>query len=47
MKWLLNFSYTRHLMIPDLLVMNTATLKGMSEEDQQTLKDLLQGIHRA
>lgn len=27
-------------MIPDLLVMNTATLKGMSEEDQQTLKDL-------
>ena len=34
------FSYTRHLMIPDLLVMNTATLKGMSEEDQQTLKDL-------
>ena len=34
------FSYTRHLMIPDLLVMNTAALKGMSEEDQQTLKDL-------
>ncbi len=35
------FSYTRHLMIPDLLIINTDTLKGMSEEDQATLKTLV------
>lgn len=35
------FSYTRHLMIPDLLIINTDTLKGMSEEDQATLKQLI------
>ena len=34
------FSYTRHLMIPDLLVMNSDALAGMSEEHQQILKDL-------
>ena len=34
------FSYTKHLMIPDLLVMNTAALKGMSEKDQAVLKEL-------
>jgi tripartite ATP-independent transporter DctP family solute receptor len=34
------FSYTRHLMIPDLLVINAETLSGMSEENQQILKDL-------
>jgi tripartite ATP-independent transporter DctP family solute receptor len=34
------FSYTRHLMIPDLLVINSATLSGMSEENQQIFKDL-------
>jgi tripartite ATP-independent transporter DctP family solute receptor len=34
------FSYTRHLMIPDLLVINAATLSGMSAEHQQIFKDL-------
>lgn len=34
------FSYTRHLMIPDLLVINSATLSGMSAEHQQIFKDL-------
>lgn len=34
------FSYTRHLMIPDLLVMNSNAITQMSEEHQQILKDL-------
>ena len=34
------FSYTRHLMIPDLLIINSQTLTGMSEENQKILKDL-------
>lgn len=34
------FSYTKHLMIPDLLVINSETLSGMSEENQKILKDL-------
>lgn len=34
------FSYTSHLMIPDLLVMSTSVLTGMTEEDQQIVKDL-------
>lgn len=34
------FSYTRHLMIPDLLVINSATLSGMSAEHQQIFSDL-------
>ncbi|WP_091234025.1 TRAP transporter substrate-binding protein [Anaerobium acetethylicum] len=34
------FSYTRHLMIPDLLVINSDILSGMSEEHQQIMKDL-------
>jgi len=34
------FSYTRHLMIPDLLVINSDILSGMSEEHQQIMNDL-------
>lgn len=34
------FSYTRHLMIPDLLIINSAALSGMSEENQKIFKDL-------
>lgn len=34
------FSYTRHLMIPDLLVMNSKALSDMSQQDQETLKKL-------
>jgi tripartite ATP-independent transporter DctP family solute receptor len=34
------FSYTRHLMIPDLLIINSATLTGMSEDNQKIFKDL-------
>lgn len=34
------FSYTRHLMIPDLLIINSDILSGMSEENQKILKDL-------
>lgn len=34
------FSYTKHLMIPDLLVMSTEVLENMPEEDQQLLNEL-------
>ncbi|WP_105901052.1 TRAP transporter substrate-binding protein [Vibrio gangliei] len=35
------FSSTRHLMVPDLVVISTDFLDGMSKEDQNTLKKLL------
>ena len=38
------YSYTQHLMIPDYLIMNTDTLKAMSEADQQTLLGLVPQI---
>lgn len=34
------FSETNHLMIPDELIINTASIKGMSADDQKALKDL-------
>lgn len=34
------FSYTKHLMIPDLLVINSDLLEGMSEEHQEILHEL-------
>jgi tripartite ATP-independent transporter DctP family solute receptor len=34
------FSYTKHLMIPDLVVINTNALKDMSEEHQAKFNDL-------
>lgn len=36
-----NFSYTRHAMIPDYLVMSTKVLNAMSSNDRQTLLDLV------
>ncbi len=35
-----HYSYTRHLMIPDLVIINSATLSGMSEEHQKIVKEL-------
>lgn len=35
------YSYTRHLIIPDYLLMSTRVLEGMSEEDQETLLELM------
>lgn len=35
------YSYTQHLMIPDLLIMNTATLEGMSEENRAIFDRLM------
>ncbi len=32
------YSYTRHLMFPDYLIINPAVLKGMSEADQKVFK---------
>jgi TRAP-type C4-dicarboxylate transport system substrate-binding protein len=34
------FSSTRHLMVPDLMVISSDFLSGMSEEDQETIKRL-------
>lgn len=34
------FSSTRHLMVPDLMVISSDFLSGMSEEDQKTIKRL-------
>lgn len=36
-----NYSYTRHLMIPDYLLINTDTYKDMSEEDRTTFDQLI------
>ena len=37
------YSYTRHLMIPDYLVMSTTVLKGMPEADRKALLELVPG----
>lgn len=38
------YSYTRHLMIPDYLLMSTGVLEGMSEEDRQAFLDLIPSL---
>ncbi|MGB3954621.1 MAG: TRAP transporter substrate-binding protein [Brooklawnia sp.] len=40
------YSYTRHLIIPDYLLMSTKALDEMSEEDRQALMDLLPEIQK-
>lgn len=35
------YSYTRHLIIPDYLVMSTEVLEGMSEQDRNSLLELI------
>ena len=35
------YSYTRHLMIPDYLLISTTALDGMSEEDRQAFQELI------
>lgn len=35
------YSYTRHLMMPDYLVMSTQVLNGMDEKDRKALLDLM------
>ena len=37
------YSYTKHLMIPDYLLISTQTLDAMSDEDRQILLDLIPG----
>ena len=38
------YSYTRHLMIPDYMLMSTKALEGMSDEDRQAFLDLVPEI---
>ncbi|WP_147915268.1 TRAP transporter substrate-binding protein [Ruania zhangjianzhongii] len=38
------YSYTRHLMIPDYLLISSTALDGMSDEDRQALTDLIPGV---
>jgi TRAP transporter solute receptor, dctP family len=40
------YSYTRHLMIPDYLLINTKTLKEMSAEDQAAFRKLIPEMRR-
>ena len=40
------YSYTRHLIIPDYLLISTKALNAMSAEDQQALKDLVPEIQK-
>lgn len=40
------YSYTRHLMIPDYLLISTKTLKAMSEEDRNALLELVPQIQQ-
>lgn len=40
------YSYTRHLIIPDYLLISTKALNAMSAEDQQALKDLVPRIQK-
>ena len=40
------YSYTRHLIIPDYLLISTKALDAMSPEDQQALKDLVPEIQK-
>jgi tripartite ATP-independent transporter DctP family solute receptor len=37
------YSYTRHLMIPDYLLINTQILEGMPEEDREAFLELIPG----
>lgn len=37
------YSYTRHLMIPDYLLINTEVLEGMPEEDRAAFEELVPG----
>lgn len=38
------YSYTRHLMIPDYLLMSSTALDGMSDEDRQALEELVPAV---
>lgn len=40
------YSYTKHLIIPDYLLMNSDTLYGMSDEDRQALLDLIPEVRK-
>ena len=40
------YSYTRHLMIPDYLLMSTKALEKMSDEDRQALLDLIPQVQQ-
>ena len=41
------YSYTRHLMIPDYLLINSDALAAMSEADRKAFQDLIPGAVKA